>query len=191
MKRSLARLGGVAAMGLSVVAVAGDVSARDMDGWRIEGSGTGIVEGQKYSLYNLDQTAYLGFKDRTGANLGWDGTANNGFVVNRKGNGTGPIKCGEVFAFFVEKEWIIYEKQRFGINLSSRTKLANDAWYQWKFTSCKDGEVINLNQPVTLTNTVENDSLVGCKRATGVNLCWADDVATVRGKNYRKADIPR
>jgi hypothetical protein len=161
-----------------------------MAGWIVEGSGTGIVEGQMYSLKNLDQGGYLAYQDRAGANFGWKSSANNAMKIKRK-TGSGPIKCGEVFALFIEKEWMIYDKQNFGINLSSRSQLAKDEWYQWKFTGCTDGAVIQLNQNVTLTNTVENDSLVGCKRTIGVNMCWANDVVTVRGKNYRKADVPR
>jgi len=192
MKTHLVKLVVVTALGLAgSLTSSRDAEAREMGGWRIEGSGSQLMENQRYSIYNLDQTSYWGFKDRAGANLGWDSSPNNGMMVKRKNGGSGPVKCGEVFGIFIEKEWVIYEEQRLSINLSTRTKLAQDAWYQWKFTNCKDGEPVALNQTVTLTNTRENDSLVGCKRALGVNLCWADDVITVRGKNYRKADAPR
>jgi len=177
-------------LGLGMALATRDALAKDMAGWVVEGSGTGIVEGQKYSIKNLDQGGYLRYQDRTGANFGWTGNANQAMQVKRKTAGSGPIKCGEVFALFIEKEWMIHDSQRFGINISSRTQLNKDEYYQWKFTGCKDGDVVPLHANVTLTNTVTNDSLVGCKRAIGVNMCWADDTATVRGKVYRKADVP-
>lgn len=195
MKRHLGKLGWFLAIGvMGLTATTQDAEAKDdkeIAGWRVEGSGTGIVDGQRYSIYNLDQKLYWGYKDRMGANMGWDGTPNNGMMIKRKSGGNAPLKCGEVFALFIEKEWVIYEKQSFGINISSRSKLTNDAWYQWKFTNCTDGETIQLNKSVTLTNTVENDCLVGCKRVAGWNGCWCDDTVSVRGKNYRRADAPR
>ncbi|BAZ06608.1 hypothetical protein [Calothrix sp. NIES-3974] len=163
-------------------------SAKDMVGWKVMGNGSGIVEGQKYSLYNLDQKDYLGYKDRRGANLGWDSQPNSGMKIKRQ-SGSGAIKCGEKFALFIEKEWVIYDQQTTGINLSTRTQLADDR-YQWKFSNCQSGEVIQLNKPVTLVNTVENDSVVGCKRVWGVNLCWADTVFTYDAQNYHKDAIP-
>ncbi|NOU29456.1 MAG: hypothetical protein HOO96_16250 [Polyangiaceae bacterium] len=177
-------LGVAGALGVSDA----DAKERELAGWRVEGTGTGIVDGQKYSLFNLDQKGYAKMQDRAGLNLGWTPSANNAMAIKHKGSG--PLKCGEVFALFVEKEWLMYDKQRFGINLSSRTQL-KDEYYQWKFTSCTEGEVIQLNTPVTLTNTKENDCLVGAKRAIGVNVAWCDDTTTVRGKNYRSADVPR
>jgi hypothetical protein len=191
MKRHLVKLVWVAALGLAGLTSTKDAEAKEMNGWRIEGSGSQLMENQKYSIFNLDQNAYWGYKDRAGANFGWDSAPNNGMMVKRKTAGSGPIKCGEIFAIFIEKEWVIREGQTTGISLSSRTKLAQDAWYQWKFTNCKDGDPVALNKEVTLTNTVEQDAIVGCKRVWGVNLCWADDVVTVRGKNYRRADAPR
>lgn len=163
-------------------------SAKNIAGWIVKGSGSGIVEGQKYSLYNLDQKSHLGYKDRRGANLGWDSQPNSGMKIKRQ-SGSGAIKCGEPFALFIEKEWLVYEKQTTGINISTRTQLTDDR-YQWKFSDCQTGQVIPLNQPVTLTNTVENDSLVGCKRIWGVNLCWANTVFSYQGKNYHKDAIP-
>lgn len=163
-------------------------SAKEMAGWIVKGSGSGIVEGQKYSLFNLDQKSHLGYKDRRGANLGWDTQPNSGMKIKRQ-SGSGAIKCGETFALFIEKEWLIHEKQTTGINISTRTQLADDR-FQWKFTGCQTGQVIPLNQSVTLTNTVANDSVVGCKRIWGVNLCWADTVFSYDGKNYHKDAIP-
>lgn len=84
-----------------------------------------------------------------------------------------------------------YQDQTAGINLSTRTRLADPAWYQWKFTGCQEGAVIELNQPVTLTNTVGNDSVVGCRRAWGINLCWANTVKTAFGKNFHKDVRPK
>jgi hypothetical protein len=188
MKKHLLGLG--LALGVASFLAVGDASAKDMAGWKVQGSGSGIVDGQKYSLQNLGTGSFLGYQDRTGANFGWDGTANSGMKIARKSGGTSPLKCGEVFALFIEKEWMIYGKQTFGINLTSRTQLNNDDYYQWKF-SCPEGQTVQLNQNVVLVNLKTNDSLVQCTRALGVNMCWADDVATVRGKNYRKADVPR
>ena len=177
------------ALGLSVGVAAllavTDVAAREMTGWRVVGSGpAGIVEGQRYSLYNLDQRDYLRYRDRSGANLGWSSAANHAMRVKRQ-SGTGPIKCGEVFALFIEKEWILYGKQTTGINLTSRTQQTDEA-FQWKFGGCQSGQVIGRDQAVTLVNIKGADSVVGCKRVWGVNLCWADTTVTVRGQNYHR-----
>jgi hypothetical protein len=162
--------------------------AKDMTGWVVRGSGTSIVEGQTYSLYNTDQKQYLQETDRTGANLGWEASPNKAMKVKRQ-SGAGPLRCGENFALFVEKEWVIYGSQTVGINLTTRTQLAPDR-YQWQFSNCVPGAVVKLNQPVTLKNTVANDSVVGCKRFWGVNLCWADTVFSWDGTNYHKDAIP-
>ncbi len=99
MNKHFVKLGLVAAMGLLGAVVTTEADAKDMVGWRVEGSGANIVPGQGYSLYNLDRGGYLGWKDRTGANLELEGKANGGVVFKRKG-GDGPLKCGEVFALF-------------------------------------------------------------------------------------------
>lgn len=185
----MVKLGMVAAMGLVGAMVAGEASAREVAGWKVEGSGAGVQEGAKYKLFNLDQASRIAFADRWGANWGWkSGTGPN--VVFKKKDGGGAIKCGDVFALMIDNRAMVYQKQDWGINLSDRTKLDKDEYYQWKFTGCTAGAPIPLNANVNLTNTVENDTLVGCKRAKGVNLCWSDDMKTVRGKNYRTADAP-
>ena len=167
-----------------------DVAAREMAGWRVVGAGpAGIHEGRKYSLYNLDQKSYLRYRDRRGANLGWSGSPNEAMRVRRRGGGAGPIKCGEVFALFIEREWIIYGEQTTGINLTSRTQLS-DASFQWKFGGCLSGQVIQRDQPVTLVNIPAGDSVVGCRRVWGVNLCWADTTVTVGGQNFHKDALP-
>jgi hypothetical protein len=160
-----------------------------MNGWKIEGSDSNLLEGKKYSLLNTDQKSYLRYKDRTGANLGWSDSPNNFMMVKRENTSAAPIKCEEQIGLFVEKEWLMYEKQTFGINISTRTKLNNPAWYQWKFTNCGGDGVVKLNQPISLVNTKTGATVVGCKRLIGVNLCWGEDVITFRGKNYRKADV--
>lgn len=189
MKKQIAKVGLLAAVGLSGALVAGEASARDVAGWKVEGAGSSIQEGTKYKLFNTDQNTRLVFDDRWGANWGWNAGTQPNAVFKRK-SGSGPIKCGDVFALMVDNRAVIYAKQDWGINLSDRTKLDKDEYYQWKFTSCTAGQPVSLNATVTLSNTVENDSLVGCKRAKGVNMCWANDMATVRGKNYRRADAP-
>jgi hypothetical protein len=42
---------------------------------------------------------------------------------------------------------------------------------------------------VSLVNIKTGTAVVGCKRLIGVNLCWAEDVVTYKGQNYRKGDI--
>jgi hypothetical protein len=169
---------------------AGSAGAKEMAGWQVRGSGAGIVDGQSYNLFNTDQANYLRYGDRWGANYKWEATANNRMKISRKGGGTGPLKCGEVFALFIEKAWVIHERQEYGINLSSREAGPNESHYQWQF-SCPAGQTVALNESLTLTSTVTKDALVGCERALGVNVCWANDTVTLRDRNYRKADAPR
>ena len=190
MKKQLVRFGLLAAVGLFGALLTGEASARDVAGWKVEGSGSSIQEGAKYKLFNTDQSTRLVFDDRWGANWGWNGNASPNTVFKRKSGGSGPIKCGDVFAIVTDNRAVIYGKQDWGINLTDRTKLDKDEYYQWKFTGCTAGQPVSLNATVTLLNTVENDTLVGCKRAKGVNMCWSNDMVTVRGKNYRRADAP-
>jgi hypothetical protein len=162
----------MATMGATTVAEAGEA-----EGWILSGGpGAEVGDGTGFNLYNMDQKGYLDYKDRWGANLGWTKSPTSNIELKRKpGAGTGPLKCGETFAFKVDSEWVIYGKQRFGINLTTRTKL-DDSGYQWKITKCTAGQAIAKGAPVSLTNTKENDALVGCKRPAGVNLAWSNDV---------------
>jgi hypothetical protein len=159
-------------MGAATTAHAGEV-----EGWKISGgSGSGIADGTGYNLYNIDQKNFLDGKDRWGANLGWTKNAPKNVEIRRKpGTGSGPLKCGELFAFKVDNEWVIYGKQNFGINLTSRKQLDDNA-YQWKITKCSAGQPVAKDAAISLTNTKENDALVGCKRPAGVNLAWSNDV---------------
>lgn len=59
MKKSVLGIG--LALVLATLAGTGDAQAKDMQGWRVAGDGTGIVENQWYSLLNLDQGQYLAF----------------------------------------------------------------------------------------------------------------------------------
>jgi hypothetical protein len=178
----------IAVGAMSVLLSAQAANAKEMLGWTVKGNGLFVNSGQTYSLYNTDQEGYLKYQDRTGANLGWVDRPNQAVKFQRQ-SGTGAIKCGEKFAMFVDKEWFYYGSQTFGINLTS-SKTLKPEHYQWEFSQCIKGLPIALHLPVTLRNTKENDSLVGCKRIFGVNLCWADDVVTVLFKNYHKNAIP-
>lgn len=179
----------VSMVAASALFVAGQAAARDVAGWKVEGTGSTIAADTKYKLYNLDQKTRMVFDDRWGANWGWNANAQPNAMFKRK-SGSGPIKCGETFALMVDNRAVVYAKQDWGINLSDRTKLDKDEYYQWKFSGCSAGQPVSLNANVTLLNTVENDTLVGCKRAKGVNMCWANDMKSVAGKNYRRADAP-
>ncbi len=194
MNSKLNKSGTKASIFLALIATAlncSSVFAEPMTGWIIKGNGGGIVEGKNYSLFNTDQREHLRYKDRTGANLGWSKDMNNFMQVKRQTPSNQPIKCEEKFGLFIEKEWPMYEKQNYGINLSTRTKLTNPEWYQWQFKNCGgSGTIVNLNRPIALVNTSANMTVVGCERLNGVNLCWTEDVVTFNGKNYRKSDVP-
>lgn len=154
--------------------------------WIIKGEGP-IVDGKVFSLCSEDQGGCLRIKDRTGANLGWTSGENDFMRIERSSGGDQPLKCGERFALFIEKEYLIDEVQNFGINLSSRTK--NKGYYQWIF-ECGGGEV-PTNQPVALKNN-NHSPIVGCRRVNGVNLCFSGDVRTVPSVgNIRIADLDK
>jgi hypothetical protein len=169
---------------LAFVGMAADAGAKQMAGWKVSGGagGTELHSGAGYNLYNTDQKGYLKLQDRWGANLGWQSDAKKNIEIKNKGGGA--IKCGEPVAIKVDSEWMIYGSQDFGINLTTRTKL-DDGHYQWTF-DCAAGQTVKLDQPVSISNTHEKDALVGCKRVKGVNLCWADDVESRAGFNFRK-----
>ncbi len=162
-----------------------EASAKDMTGWIISG-GAGVASGGGYNLYNTDQKLFLDYKDRAGVNLGWISSPSGNIEFKRQA-GAGAIKCGDVFALKVGKSYVNYEKGStfsVGISLQMDSKLTGSS-YQWKF-ACPSGQDVPLNQPVTLVNTKVNDSVVGCKRTSGVNLCWASDVESRLGFNVRK-----
>ena len=167
---------------LSTIFLVNNVYAGNPEDWIIMGNGP-IIDGQSYSLYSEDQKGSLRYKDRQGVNLGWSSGGNGYMKIAREKDGDKPLKCGESFALFIEKEWVMYEKQTFGINLSTRTR--NNSYYQWTF-DCSTGEV-PTNQPIVLKN--KGTAIVGCRRAVGVNLCWAGDVITLPAVgNVREAD---
>lgn len=172
----------ISALLLASVCLSSAVFAGNPEDWIVKGGGP-IIDGKTFSLQSADQGGYLRYKDRKGVNLGWTSGANNFMHIERASGGNQPLKCGEPFALFIEKEYIIYEKQLFGINLSSRTR--NNGYYQWKF-ECGSGEV-PTNQPLTLKNG--DSPIVGCRRVAGVNICWSEDVITLPGiGNVREAD---
>ena len=173
------------AIALTTSLMAPVVQAKDLVGWVVSGGSTGIVEGQPYSLWNLDQRYYVQNEERWGVNLGWNVAANNFMKIKRQIPGSGPIRCGEIFALWIERTYYFYGHQTYGLNLTSDYQNPKP---EWKFTSCVPGEVVQLGQKVGLTNVVGNDSVVGCKRITGVNLCWGADVYLYNGQYYRKAD---
>jgi hypothetical protein len=166
--------------------VSGPAQAKDAEGWKISGgSGSSITSGTGYDLYNIDQKLFLDYKDRSGANLGWQGTSQRNVEIKRK-DGDGALKCGDLFAFKVDGEWIKHGKQWSGINLTSKKAFSDDL-YQWKITKCQAGTEVRKDQPISLTNTKANDAVVGCKRPAGVNLAWASDVQTKMGVCVRTA----
>jgi hypothetical protein len=164
--------------------------ARDLAGWFVKGSGTEIIDGQSYSLFNTDQKLHLKWKDRPGFNAGWDTAPNNTIKFKRK-SGSGPIQCGEPIAISFGGTYMFWGEQPIGtgIKLTSDKKI-KDSYYQWIF-KCQDGTPVPLNKPVILHNTVEKDSVVGARRTWGVNLAWADDVYTIFGENWRIEDVPK
>ncbi len=159
-----------------------------MKGWVVQGGGTGIYEGFRYDLRNTNSWSYLRYQDRWGANLGWNGSPGFFITVKRQFPSSRPISCEEPFALFVEKSWFRYGVQDYGINLTSNS--LNSTMYQWKFTNCgAPGSVVQLNTHVALANNITSDSVVGCSRLYGVNLCWGGDVIKFQGKNYRRQDV--
>lgn len=154
--------------------------------WIVKGEGS-IIDGKRFSLCSEDQGGCLRIKERPGANIGWTSGENDFMRIERSSGGDQPLKCGENFAIFIEKEYLIDEVQNFGINLSSRTK--NKGYYQWTF-DCGDGEV-PTNQVIALRNN-NHSPIVGCKRVNGVNLCFSGDVRTLPSVgNVRTADISK
>lgn len=178
-------LGLAACAFLAVATVGGRAEAKEAEGWKISGGSEGaITSGTGYDLYNIDQKNFLDYKDRWGANLGWQGTPQKNIEIKVKSGGA--LKCGDLFAIKVDNEWLKHGKQKVGINITS-TKSFSDDLYQWKVTKCTAGQLVPKDQPISLTNTKTNDAVVGCKRPAGVNLAWANDVTTKAGYCVRTA----
>lgn len=182
------KLVGLMACALAFATTAGSAEAKEAEGWKISGGPDGastITSGTGYNFYNIDQKLFLDYKDRAGANLGWQGKAQKNVEIRRK-DGAGTLKCGDLFAFKVDGEWIKHGHQYTGINLTS-SKAFSDDLFQWKITKCTAGSEVKKDQPISLTNTKANDAVVGCKRPLGVNLAWAEDVETKFGVCVRTA----
>ena len=168
--------------GLLAISLMNVANAGMPDDWIVKGSGS-IVDGASFSLCSDDQKGCLRYKDRNGVNLGWT-SGENGFMrIERSSNQDKPLQCGEKFSLFIQKEYLIYERQLFGINLSSRTR--TNGYSQWSF-DCGTGNV-PTNQPLVLKH---NDTpIVGCRRVAGINLCWAGDAINLpHFGNVREAD---
>ncbi len=172
----------VAAAALALTAHSAE--AKDMTGWIV--SGGAVADGSGFNLYNTDQKGFLDYKDRAGVNLGWTAAAPKNVTFQRQA-GAGPMKCNDVFALKVGNSYSTYEKGStfsIGISLKMSSTFNQDA-FQWKF-ACAAGQDVPSDQPVTLVNVRVNDSVVGCKRPSGVNLCFANDVESRLGVNIRK-----
>lgn len=185
--RSKGLLGLVAGALIAATTASTPAEAKEAEGWKISGgSGSSITSGTGYDLFNIDQRLFLDYKNRTGANLGWQSASQKNVEIRRK-DGAGPLKCGDVFAFKVDNEWIKHGRQRWGgINLTSTKSFSADL-FQWKITKCQAGTEVKKDQAISLTNTKTNDAVVGCKRPVGVNLAWANDVETKLGVCVRTA----
>ena len=200
--RGLTAKTGASLLSFSIFCCTQAAQAKEMVGWKLlnPGNNSLISTGVVYQLYNTDQESNLILKDRTGANLGWNRSAPANAQFQTKDGG--PITCGKPFALMLGSgggsagykvgpngsNAIMYEKQYVGINLSDRGQL-KDSYYQWKFVGCSEGTSLDATKPLVLFNTVANDSLVGCWRTLGVNLCWAGDTVTVKGYNIRSGDL--
>lgn len=179
-------------LGLSVLAMgasfAGSAEAKESGSgaWEFRGSGSGLVEGAKYTMHSSNLGWNLYWKDAVGVNARFSSTVTNNIKLKRK-SGSGPIKCGELFAIqFAASEnasytHLHYGHQTLGINLTSDVTY-KDEYAQWKFTNCQEGSVIAPNSKVTLTNTKANDTLMGALRPGVADLAWASDVVCVAGK---------
>jgi hypothetical protein len=180
---------------LTLVGLVLTVSTAHADpGWKVVGDGNGIMEGQTYSFYNIDQGRYLKWKDRKrGANLAWDGQPNNRMKVKRIKQSSGPLKCGEPFYLQIDQSYVGYAKQPIGINLTTDPTPKDDSstsTWTWDFSNstCSEGDVVPLNTPLTWKRAVGKDPIEGCERLAGVNLCWSSDIKRINGKNYNKTE---
>lgn len=162
--------------------------------WKVKGSGNQIIEGKSYALLNLNQGAYLRHEKGRwhGPDLSWNGTqSQRRLKIVKQSKDSRPLKCGETFALSIGGKWVAHNHQSRGINLSAYNKYSGSR-NQWKFVNCgsRNSNVVP-NKNLVLYNVKAGESIVGCKRAWGVNLCWKSDAYKFKGKYYRKADLKK
>jgi hypothetical protein len=120
----------------------------------------------EYELVNLTG-GRIGYKDRTGADLGWTGSGGNfEFRRGNRDHRSTPLKSTDVVAIynFKTKKYLVNEGQTFGINLgwSSTPK------YEWRVQPMRSGQ----RDTFSLYNTSARDFLVYGERTFGINLDW-------------------
>lgn len=147
------------------------------------GSGT-VQSGKRYELRNKwSESAMIYTKQSRGINMGW-GKNTNGVRLTKESGGV--IKYGDTIAFGVSNGYLQYDKRTWGINLKWTNK--DRPVYEWIVKGGKDGDPVQLGQPITIHNTKESDHLFYCIRHSGAWVKWSKDCSkTERAATYANA----
>lgn len=175
-------LGVLGLLGFAQPAGAGDVA-----NWELTGcEGGAVTSGAKCNLKNQKSGQCLVFDHNMGQ-TDWSFRGCGSPDVSFVNKGGGPIKCGEVVALKMGKEF--YRKcvnpQTVGINVCSDAASSpqdhingtNATHWDWKIVGCPDGQPVPVDKPIVLHNIARNDSIVFAKRPSKVtDTCWANSI---------------
>ena len=149
--------------------------------WTITGSCPGGICPEVYStsnfaLKNNDNNSWVKYGEREyGINLVWSNTASS-TVSFKKQSGDVVIRYGDRIALrFSGGSGVVYGERRWGINLVWTSNIV----YEWEITGGTRGQALHINDRFGLLNRQNNDLVVHCQRATGIDLMWASDCTRI------------
>jgi hypothetical protein len=146
--------------------------------WQLTGPAGAVRTGQAFGLKNTAEGKSIAYGARdNGINLAWDGKNAGGNITLARASGVkDAVKHGEFLAMNVKGgKYLRYQKRDTGVNLGwSDTPVE-----EWQIVGGKLGEPVQVGQPFTLKNKIEDDLLVYAVRAFGINLRWENEYRAI------------
>ena len=126
------------------------------------------------------------YDDRLGVNLNWTSSLSTNNVRLLRQAGAGAIRYGDIVSVGVQDgsnwEYLVYESQNVGINITSKT---NRPQFNWRFEGGTVGAEVGAGTAVRLVNLTNSQAVVYCPRPAGVNLAWRNNCnKTPAGRIY-------
>ena len=147
---------------VALAALPSAASAADPHQWTVNNAGGPINAATDYQLANLTG-GVIGYKDRTGVDLGWTTTGGNWQFQRGNPRDHRRITADEPLALYntKTKKYLVNADQTFGIDLA----WSGVPYYQWK--------VEQTGSRFSLYNLREHDYVNYGERTWGINLVWA------------------
>lgn len=134
-----------------------------------------LAHGVVTKMFNSHIKSHIKYEDRTGVNLAWLANPPNHNVQLLRQAGAGRLTYGDTLAIGVKDgsnyEYLFYDEQNFGINVSSRKNVPQ---YNWSLAGKTAGTLVQSGDRVRILNKTNNKFMVYCKRPVGINLAWRE-----------------